>query len=106
MWQPATERLQHFQTMLKTKLNVLTLRKEPLPTVIFHEPEAIELCTTTPLMKTRAHTGCKQFCRPMQWAGQWPYTQAEFHGRIPSSSCVTLLPKVRSQRSSNICFSV
>lgn len=45
--------------MLKTKLNVLTLRKEPLPTVIFHEPEAIELCTTTPLMKTRAHTGCK-----------------------------------------------
>lgn len=59
MWQPATERLQHFQTMLKTKLNVLTLRKEPLPTVIFHEPEAIELCTTTPLMKTRTHTGCK-----------------------------------------------
>ncbi|XP_055579976.1 PTB-containing, cubilin and LRP1-interacting protein isoform X2 [Falco biarmicus] len=49
----------HFQTMLKTKLNVLTLRKEPLPTVIFHEPEAIELCTTTPLMKTRTHTGCK-----------------------------------------------
>ncbi|XP_065267254.1 PTB-containing, cubilin and LRP1-interacting protein isoform X2 [Emys orbicularis] len=47
--------------MLKTKLNVLTLRKEPLPTVIFHEPEAIELCTTTPLMKTRAHTGCKVF---------------------------------------------
>lgn len=45
--------------MLKTKLNVLTLRKEPLPTVIFHEPEAIELCTTTPLMKTRTHTGCK-----------------------------------------------
>ncbi|KAM6199108.1 PTB-containing, cubilin and LRP1-interacting protein isoform 3-T3 [Sarcoramphus papa] len=59
MWQPATERLQHFQTMLKTKLNVLTLRKEPLPTVIFHEPEAIELCTTTPLMKSRTHTGCK-----------------------------------------------
>ncbi|KAF4801818.1 hypothetical protein TURU_031463 [Turdus rufiventris] len=51
--------LYHFQTMLKTKLNVLTLRKEPLPTVIFHEPEAIELCTTTPLMKTRTHTGCK-----------------------------------------------
>ncbi|KAI1235828.1 hypothetical protein IHE44_0001916 [Lamprotornis superbus] len=49
----------HFQTMLKTKLNVLTLRKEPLPTVIFHEPEAIELCTTTPLMKARTHTGCK-----------------------------------------------
>ncbi|KAJ7402479.1 hypothetical protein BTVI_85998 [Pitangus sulphuratus] len=51
--------MKHFQTMLKTKLNVLTLRKEPLPTVIFHEPEAIELCTTTPLMKTRTHTGCK-----------------------------------------------
>ncbi|MBN3280273.1 PCLI1 protein, partial [Polyodon spathula] len=49
----------HFQTMLKTKLNVLTLRKEPLPTVIFHEPEAIELCSTTPLMKNRTHPGCK-----------------------------------------------
>ncbi|XP_060689977.1 PTB-containing, cubilin and LRP1-interacting protein [Hemiscyllium ocellatum] len=48
MWQPASERLQHFQTMLKTKLNVLTLRKEPLPTVIFHEPEAIELSPTAP----------------------------------------------------------
>ncbi|XP_046892460.1 PTB-containing, cubilin and LRP1-interacting protein isoform X1 [Hypomesus transpacificus] len=59
MWQPATERLQHFQTMLKTKLNVLTLRKEPLPTVIFHEPEAIELCSTTPLMKNRTHAGYK-----------------------------------------------
>ncbi|XP_015216721.1 PTB-containing, cubilin and LRP1-interacting protein [Lepisosteus oculatus] len=59
MWQPATERLQHFQTMLKTKLNVLTLKKEPLPTVIFHEPEAIELCSTTPLMKNRTHTGYK-----------------------------------------------
>ncbi|XP_022423595.1 PTB-containing, cubilin and LRP1-interacting protein isoform X1 [Delphinapterus leucas] len=59
MWQPATERLQHFQTMLKSKLNVLTLKKEPLPAVIFHEPEAIELCTTTPLMKTRTHSGCK-----------------------------------------------
>uniref|UniRef100_A0A4W5QVI5 PTB-containing, cubilin and LRP1-interacting protein n=1 Tax=Hucho hucho TaxID=62062 RepID=A0A4W5QVI5_9TELE len=59
MWQPATERLQHFQTMLKTKLNVLTLRKEPLPTVIFHEPEAIELCSTTPLMKKNTHNGYK-----------------------------------------------
>ncbi|KAI1893820.1 hypothetical protein AGOR_G00127610 [Albula goreensis] len=59
MWQPATERLQHFQTMLKTKLTVLTLKKEPLPTVIFHEPEAIELCSTTPLVKTKAHTGYK-----------------------------------------------
>ncbi|KAL0624779.1 PTB-containing, cubilin and LRP1-interacting protein [Plecturocebus cupreus] len=49
----------HFQTMLKSKLNVLTLKKEPLPAVIFHEPEAIELCTTTPLMKTRTHSGCK-----------------------------------------------
>ncbi|XP_063093255.1 PTB-containing, cubilin and LRP1-interacting protein isoform X2 [Cavia porcellus] len=45
--------------MLKSKLNVLTLKKEPLPAVIFHEPEAIELCTTAPLMKTRTHSGCK-----------------------------------------------
>lgn len=45
--------------MLKTKLNVLTLRKEPLPTVIFHEPEAIELCSTTPLTKSRTHAGYK-----------------------------------------------
>ncbi|KAK2538304.1 Pid1 [Columba guinea] len=59
----------HFQTMLKTKLNVLTLRKEPLPTVIFHEPEAIELCTTTPLMKTRNHTGCKGFYPPAVYRG-------------------------------------
>ncbi|KAM9733673.1 PTB-containing, cubilin and LRP1-interacting protein isoform 1-T1 [Menidia menidia] len=59
MWQPASERLQHFQTMLKTKLNVLTLRKEPLPTVIFHEPEAIELCSTTPLAKSRTQAGYK-----------------------------------------------
>nr|XP_059871965.1 PTB-containing, cubilin and LRP1-interacting protein isoform X3 [Delphinus delphis] len=65
MWQPATERLQHFQTMLKSKLNVLTLKKEPLPAVIFHEPEAIELCTTTPLMKTRTHSGCK--CMISSW---------------------------------------
>ncbi|KAE8604753.1 hypothetical protein XENTR_v10014817 [Xenopus tropicalis] len=59
MWQPASERLQHFQTMIKSKLNVLTLHKEPLPAVIFHEPEDIELCTTMPLMKTRPHAGCK-----------------------------------------------
>uniref|UniRef100_A0A8C1XC20 PTB-containing, cubilin and LRP1-interacting protein n=1 Tax=Cyprinus carpio TaxID=7962 RepID=A0A8C1XC20_CYPCA len=59
MWQPASERLQHLQTMLKTKLNVLTLRKDPLPTVIFHEPEAIELCSTTPNTKNRTHTGYK-----------------------------------------------
>eukprot|EP00064_Thunnus_orientalis_P014488 superscaffoldBa00002520_g14534 len=50
---------EHFQSMLKTKLNVLTLRKEPLPTVIFHEPEAIELCSTTPLTKSRTHAGYK-----------------------------------------------
>ncbi|KAK5608043.1 hypothetical protein CRENBAI_005709 [Crenichthys baileyi] len=60
MWQPASERLQHFQTMLKTKLNVLTLRKEPLPTVIFHEPEAIELCSATPHTKSRTHAGYKE----------------------------------------------
>ncbi|EDL02169.1 RIKEN cDNA 5033414K04, isoform CRA_d [Mus musculus] len=45
--------------MLKSKLNVLTLKKEPIPAVLFHEPEAIELCTTTPLMKARTHSGCK-----------------------------------------------
>jgi len=45
--------------MLKTKLNVLTLRKEPLPTVIFHEPEAIELCSTNPHAKSRTHAGYK-----------------------------------------------
>ncbi|GCB66388.1 PTB-containing, cubilin and LRP1-interacting protein [Scyliorhinus torazame] len=56
MWQPASERLQHFQTMLKTKLNVLTLRKEPLPTVIFHEPEAIELSPTAPLKNDQPYT--------------------------------------------------
>ncbi|XP_066540544.1 PTB-containing, cubilin and LRP1-interacting protein [Hoplias malabaricus] len=59
MWQPASDRLQHFQNMLKTKLNVLTLKKDPLPTVIFHEPEAIELCSTTNTNKTRTHTGYK-----------------------------------------------
>uniref|UniRef100_A0A2K5C2D3 PTB-containing, cubilin and LRP1-interacting protein n=1 Tax=Aotus nancymaae TaxID=37293 RepID=A0A2K5C2D3_AOTNA len=47
--------------MLKSKLNVLTLKKEPLPAVIFHEPEAIELCTTIPLMKTRTHSGCMSY---------------------------------------------
>ncbi|XP_054556103.1 PTB-containing, cubilin and LRP1-interacting protein isoform X1 [Talpa occidentalis] len=73
MWQPATERLQHFQTMLKSKLNVLTLKKEPLPAVIFHEPEAIELCTTTPLMKTRAHSGCK-----VTYLGKVPTTGMQF----------------------------
>lgn len=57
MWQPATERLQHFQNMLKSKLNVLTLRKDSLPSVIFHEPEAIELCSTTVNAKQRPHTG-------------------------------------------------
>ncbi|KAJ8271167.1 hypothetical protein GJAV_G00123490 [Gymnothorax javanicus] len=54
MWQPTTERLQHFQTMLKSKLNVLTLKKDPVPTVVFHEPEDIELRSTTPLAKNRA----------------------------------------------------
>ncbi|XP_060779542.1 PTB-containing, cubilin and LRP1-interacting protein [Neoarius graeffei] len=59
MWQPATERLQHFQNMLKSKLNVLTLRKDSLPSVIFHEPEAIELCSTAHTTKPRTHTGYK-----------------------------------------------
>jgi hypothetical protein len=48
--------------MLKTKLNVLTLRKEPLPTVIFHEPEAIKLCSTNPHAKSRTHAGYKVVC--------------------------------------------
>ncbi|XP_043926348.1 PTB-containing, cubilin and LRP1-interacting protein isoform X1 [Protopterus annectens] len=59
MWQPASDRLQHFQTVLKTKLNVLTFRKEPLPAVIFHDPEAIELSTTNQVKKNRTHNGCK-----------------------------------------------
>ncbi|KAI1882671.1 hypothetical protein AGOR_G00237290 [Albula goreensis] len=59
MWQPATERLQHIQTILKTKLNVLTLRKDAMPTVIFHEPEDIELRSTTPLGKNRTQVGYK-----------------------------------------------
>uniref|UniRef100_A0A9L0R0F2 PTB-containing, cubilin and LRP1-interacting protein n=1 Tax=Equus caballus TaxID=9796 RepID=A0A9L0R0F2_HORSE len=63
----------HFQTMLKSKLNVLTLKKEPLPTVIFHEPEAIELCTTTPLMKARTHSGCK-----VTYLGKVPTTGMQF----------------------------
>ncbi|XP_064197663.1 PTB-containing, cubilin and LRP1-interacting protein-like isoform X2 [Anguilla rostrata] len=45
--------------MLKSKLNVLTLKKEPLPTVVFHEPEDIELRSTSPLAKSRAPTGYK-----------------------------------------------
>ncbi|XP_055429638.1 PTB-containing, cubilin and LRP1-interacting protein isoform X1 [Bubalus kerabau] len=64
---------QHFQTMLKSKLNVLTLKKEPLPAVIFHEPEAIELCTTTPLMKTRTQSGCK-----VTYLGKVPTTGMQF----------------------------
>ncbi|CAH2246537.1 PTB-containing, cubilin and LRP1-interacting isoform X1 [Pelobates cultripes] len=73
MWQPASERLQHFQTMIKSKLNVLTLRKEPLPTVIFHEPEAIELCTTDPLIKPRPQAGCK-----VTYLGKLSTTGAQF----------------------------
>lgn len=49
--------------MLKTKLNVLTLRKEPLPTVIFHEPEAIELSPTAPLMNSQYNTERKVGCK-------------------------------------------
>uniref|UniRef100_A0A8I6GIZ5 PTB-containing, cubilin and LRP1-interacting protein n=1 Tax=Rattus norvegicus TaxID=10116 RepID=A0A8I6GIZ5_RAT len=82
MWQPATERLQHFQTMLKSKLNVLTLKKEPIPAVIFHEPEAIELCTTTPLMKARTHSGCKVQCRR---------STVSFHGPDKSMSDMRVL---------------
>lgn len=65
--------------MLKSKLNVLTLKKEPLPAVIFHEPEAIELCTTTPLMKTKTHSGCKV-------GGLWPAGSLEVG---QTKECVT-----------------
>ncbi|KAL4688335.1 hypothetical protein H8959_004587 [Pygathrix nigripes] len=87
MWQPATERLQHFQTMLKSKLNVLTLKKEPLPAVIFHEPEAIELCTTTPLMKTRTHSGCKAFIESY-YANYTDFVFARRFYYIPSGAYV------------------
>lgn len=107
MWQPATERLQHFQTMLKTKLNVLTLRKEPLPTVIFHEPEAIELCSTTPLMKNRIHAGFKvtylgkvtisgtQFlsgCTEPAVAGLWDRQARTSEGLLPANSLLEIRP--------------
>ncbi|XP_072557683.1 PTB-containing, cubilin and LRP1-interacting protein isoform X5 [Paramormyrops kingsleyae] len=85
MWQPATERLQHFQTMLKTKLNVLTLKKEPLPTVIFHEPEAIELRSTTPLMKTRTHMGYK-----VTYLGKVTITGTQFLSGCTESAVIGL----------------
>ncbi|KAG7471030.1 hypothetical protein MATL_G00120140 [Megalops atlanticus] len=85
MWQPATERLQHFQTMLKTKLTVLTLKKEPLPTVIFHEPEAIELCSTTPLVKNRAHTGYK-----VTYLGKVTITGSQFLSGCTESAVIGL----------------
>ncbi|XP_055735935.1 PTB-containing, cubilin and LRP1-interacting protein-like [Salvelinus fontinalis] len=107
MWQPATERLQHFQTMLKTKLNVLTLRKEPLPTVIFHEPEAIELCSTTPLMKKNTHNGYKvmylgkvtisgtQFlsgCTESAVVGLWERRALAQEEHLPANSLLEIRP--------------
>ncbi|XP_036410447.1 PTB-containing, cubilin and LRP1-interacting protein-like [Megalops cyprinoides] len=85
MWQPATERLQHFQTMLKTKLNVLTLKKEPLPTVIFHEPEDIELRSTTPLVKNRVHPGCK-----VTYLGKVTITGTQFLSGCTESAVIGL----------------
>ncbi|XP_007573686.1 PTB-containing, cubilin and LRP1-interacting protein [Poecilia formosa] len=88
MWQPASERLQHFQTMLKTKLNVLTLRKEPLPTVIFHEPEAIELCSATPHAKSRTHTGYK-----VTYLGKMTISGTQFLSGCTESAVVSLVER-------------
>ncbi|KAM9315893.1 PTB-containing, cubilin and LRP1-interacting protein [Gastrophryne carolinensis] len=88
MWQPASERLQHFQTMIKSKLNVLTLRKEPLPAVIFHEPEAIELCSTTPLMKPRLQAGCK-----VTYLGKVPVTSVQFSSGCTEQPVIELWKK-------------
>ncbi|KAM4742219.1 PTB-containing, cubilin and LRP1-interacting protein isoform 1-T1 [Anableps anableps] len=88
MWQPASERLQHFQTMLKTKLNVLTLRKEPLPTVIFHEPEAIELCSATPHAKSRTHAGYK-----VTYLGKMTISGTQFLSGCTESAVVSLVER-------------
>uniref|UniRef100_A0A1A7X7X1 Phosphotyrosine interaction domain containing 1 n=1 Tax=Iconisemion striatum TaxID=60296 RepID=A0A1A7X7X1_9TELE len=88
MWQPASERLQHFQTMLKTKLNVLTLRKEPLPTVIFHEPEAIELCSTTPNAKSRTHAGYR-----VNYLGKMRISGTQFLSGCTESAIVGLVER-------------
>ncbi|KAA8593947.1 hypothetical protein FQN60_004781, partial [Etheostoma spectabile] len=77
------EKARHFQTMLKTKLNVLTLKKEPLPTVIFHEPEAIELCSTTPLTKSRIHAGYKSVC--------WTYRHFSSEQRTEHSDNIEMI---------------
>ncbi|XP_059930340.1 PTB-containing, cubilin and LRP1-interacting protein [Gadus macrocephalus] len=88
MWQPASERLQHFQTMLKTKLNVLTLRKEPLPTVIFHEPEAIELCSTNPHARSRTHAGYK-----VNYLGKVTITGTQFLSGCTESAVMGLVER-------------
>ncbi|EPQ17847.1 PREDICTED: PTB-containing, cubilin and LRP1-interacting protein isoform X2 [Myotis davidii] len=74
--------------MLKSKLNVLTLKKEPLPAVIFHEPEAIELCTTTPLMKSRTHSGCK-----VTYLGKVPTTGMQFFSGCTEKPVIELWKK-------------
>ncbi|XP_072897587.1 PTB-containing, cubilin and LRP1-interacting protein isoform X1 [Hemitrygon akajei] len=88
MWQPASERLQHFQTMLKTKLNVLTLRKEPLPTVIFHEPEAIELSPTAPMMTSQYNTE-----RKVRYLGKVVMKGTQFTSGCTEKSVVELWEK-------------
>ncbi|KAK5928996.1 hypothetical protein CgunFtcFv8_010268 [Champsocephalus gunnari] len=97
MWQPASERLQHFQTMLKTKLNVLTLRKEPLPTVIFHEPEAIELCSTTPLTKGRTHAGYK-----VAYLGKVTISGTQFLSGCTESAVVGLVEQHGQQQCNSL----
>ncbi|XP_038123855.1 PTB-containing, cubilin and LRP1-interacting protein [Cyprinodon tularosa] len=93
MWQPASERLQHFQTMLKTKLNVLTLRKEPLPTVIFREPEAIELCSATPHAKSRTHSGYK-----VTYLGKMTISGTQFLSGCTESAVVSLVERRASSQ--------
>ncbi|KAK2108334.1 hypothetical protein P7K49_013499 [Saguinus oedipus] len=80
--------------MLKSKLNVLTLKKEPLPAVIFHEPEAIELCTTTPLMKTRTHSGCK---------GELPTFQELLSVTLPQQEGVNQQEVTRKRNAKGMC---
>ncbi|XP_062861081.1 PTB-containing, cubilin and LRP1-interacting protein [Trichomycterus rosablanca] len=92
MWQPATERLQHFQNMLKSKLNVLALRKDPLPSVIFHEPEAIELCSTTHTSKPRTHPGYK-----VNYLGKVTVSGSQFLSGCTESAVVSLWDKKHSK---------
>ncbi|KAF3848041.1 hypothetical protein F7725_021069 [Dissostichus mawsoni] len=94
---PGGEHAVHFQTMLKTKLNVLTLRKEPLPTVIFHEPEAIELCSTTPLTKGRTHAGYK-----VAYLGKVTISGTQFLSGCTESAVVGLVEQHGQQQCNSL----